>query len=136
MKTLCEDEPVVKPSGFRKRLNATSDHGKLSRQVGVADLPRAEEARNTVIKNYKCSKCCCKSHCGLTGHSRTDVAFAASSFGDPNYVPVFPGVMDASWQAFDDYMEAMVEFVMMYQPMQPELTSLLCSTTVDFDDMK
>ena len=88
-----------------------------------------------IVKKFKCSKCCCKSHCGITGHSKSDVTFTASCcllFGSP--VSVFLNVLDASWQTSEEYVEVMEESVMQIKPNKLELASLLCSTNMDFDD--
>ena len=109
---------------------------KLTRQVGVTDLPKAAEARSNVVKRLKCFKCCCKSHCSINGHSKDDVTFVGSCLADPNCVPVFPGVLDNSWRTSDEYAEYVDELVMKLKPNMMDLTSLLASTNMDFTDVE
>ena len=116
----------------RKRLNATSGYDGLSRQKGVTDCSTAVDARDKVIKKWKCSNCCCKAHCGITGHNKADVTVSSlESLGTQPVV--FSNVLDASWQTFNEYVEVMEESVMMSKQGKLELTSLLSSTDVDFD---
>ena len=133
-----EVEKLMKTLSEEKLDDSIEMKKKLKRQVGVTDLPQAAKARSNVVKRFKCSKCCCKSHCSLTGHGKDDVIFAGSCLADPSCVPKFPGVMDNSWRTPDEYeyAEFMEEFAMEMKPNMMNLTTLLASTNMDFDDVE
>ena len=53
-----EVEKLMKTLSEEKLDDSVEMRKKLTRQVGVTDLPKAAEARSNVVKRLKCFKCC------------------------------------------------------------------------------
>ena len=96
----------------KKKKNA-----KLGRKTGVQNVSFAFEAKEKVIsklnlsKPFKCSTCCCRSHCGLTSHAKSDVRISSSNSWSLCASVEFPDMLDSSWVSVDGYVDVLEERV-------------------------
>ena len=119
-------------------LSKKKEKSGISRKVGVHNTSLAAEARDKIVKklnsskNEKCSKCCCLSHCGITGHRKNDVTVSGSKLWVLSSSSLSSTLLDASWDSLEDYCEQLDEFVMQKEVNSMKLSSLLVATNIEF----
>ena len=130
-----EEEDILSLDG--SHCNQKKIGAKLGRSKPVQHVSLALEAKEKIVqklsyaKTFKCSNCCCSSHCGLTGHNRNDVRISSSNSWCQCAVLEFSNLLDGSWSMVEEYVEMLEEDST--NVVQSDLTSLLTAFNMDFD---